>query len=105
MVTVGDVWAWVALGLAASLAGMILPFRRGLFGVVVNIASSVAGALAGALFSYVVMPYSRAGDTPARLYFAVVGALAVIVIVHFAWLRHVAHAQPPAPPAQRRPAA
>ncbi len=105
MVPLTDIVAWMALGLAASLAGMILPFQRGLVGVLVNIASSVLGALAGGLFSYVLLPSSRAGDSPARLFFAVVGGLGAIVVVHFAYFRRVARGQRRARTAQRRPAA
>jgi uncharacterized membrane protein YeaQ/YmgE (transglycosylase-associated protein family) len=78
------VLAWIAIGAAAALAGMIWPFRRGVMGVLVNLLTGVLGALVAALLSFLVLPYSTHGDTPVRLSFAALGALAALGIVH-AW--------------------
>jgi uncharacterized membrane protein YeaQ/YmgE (transglycosylase-associated protein family) len=82
-------FAWIAIGAAASLAGMIWPFRRGAVGVAVNLLAGILGALLAGLLSYVVLPRSSHGETPARLTFAALGALAMLGIVHAAWSRVV----------------
>jgi uncharacterized membrane protein YeaQ/YmgE (transglycosylase-associated protein family) len=79
--------AWIAIGAAASLAGMIWPFRRGAVGVVLNLLAGILGALLAGLLSYVVLPRTSHGETPARLTFAALGALAMLGLVHAAWLR------------------
>jgi uncharacterized membrane protein YeaQ/YmgE (transglycosylase-associated protein family) len=84
----GDtVLGWVAIGAAASLAGMIWPFRRGVLGIIVNLVAGTAGAVLVALASYIVFPAGSHGETPARLWFAALGALAALGVVHAAWLR------------------
>jgi uncharacterized membrane protein YeaQ/YmgE (transglycosylase-associated protein family) len=83
------VLGWIAIGAAASLAGMIWPFRRGALGVVLNLVMGVGGALVAALFSYFAVPAGQPRETGTRLFFAAVGALAALVIVHFAWRRRV----------------
>ncbi|MGD0675414.1 MAG: hypothetical protein ABSC94_08350 [Polyangiaceae bacterium] len=84
----GDKWlAWVAIGIAAALAGMIWPFRRGAIGVVVNLLAGVAGALVVAALGGLVLPQTREHDNPARLFFAALGALAALGITHAACLR------------------
>lgn len=85
--TFDEVLSWVAIGLAASLAGMIWPFRRGTAGVIANMAVGVLGAIGAALASLLVTPSN--GSTPARLFFAALGALAALGIAHAAWARHV----------------
>jgi uncharacterized membrane protein YeaQ/YmgE (transglycosylase-associated protein family) len=80
-----NVLAWIAIGAAASLAGMIWPFRRGALGVFANLLTGVAGALAGALLSHVALPRGIHGDSPARLLFAAVGALAALGFLHVVW--------------------
>src|SRR5258708_4935513 len=84
------VLACIAIGSAAALAGMIWPFRRGALGVVVNLLTGVLGALVAALLSYAFLPYSPHGDTPTRLAFAALGALAALGIVHAWALRRAA---------------
>jgi uncharacterized membrane protein YeaQ/YmgE (transglycosylase-associated protein family) len=74
--------AWIAIGAAASLAGMIWPFRRGVMGIVVNLLAGIVGALLGGLLSFLFMPYGMHGNTPARLLFAAMAALASLGVVH-----------------------
>ena len=87
MIASDAVLAWAAIGLAASLAGMIWPFRRGLLGVFVNVAVGIGGAIATALLSYAVLPSARDPESPARLLFAALGALSALGLVHAVWLR------------------
>jgi uncharacterized membrane protein YeaQ/YmgE (transglycosylase-associated protein family) len=84
-----DALAWVAIGAAASLAGMIWPFRRGGVGVVANLFVGAGGAVLAALLSCLILPWSSYGHTPARLFFAAFGAIAALGIVHLAYERYV----------------
>jgi uncharacterized membrane protein YeaQ/YmgE (transglycosylase-associated protein family) len=83
--------AWTAIGAAASLATMVWPFRRGAVGIFVNLVVGILGANAAALASYLVLPSSHEHSGPVRPFFAVLGALAALGIVHAAWLRRVDH--------------
>jgi len=96
--TADTMLAWVVIGVAASLAGMVWPFRRGAAGVAVNMVAGAAGAIAAGLLSYLVLPSARPDSEPARLFFAALGALAALGLAHAAWTRRV-HASSPAPPA------
>jgi hypothetical protein len=78
------VYGWLAIGLGASLAAMILPFQRGAGGVAMNMISGVGGALLAPLLTYRVIP-AREPDTPLRLAFAAFGALAALGLVHFGY--------------------
>jgi uncharacterized membrane protein YeaQ/YmgE (transglycosylase-associated protein family) len=89
MIDSTSVLAWVAIGVAASLASMIWPFRRGIVGVVVNLAVGVMGAVFVALLSYLVLPHSSDPLTTARLLFAAIGAIAALGIAHAVVLRQV----------------
>jgi uncharacterized membrane protein YeaQ/YmgE (transglycosylase-associated protein family) len=86
MAGVDNVIAWMAIGVAASLAGMIWPFRRGVIGVIVNVVVGAAGAALVGLLSYAVLP-GRQHDSPARLSFAALGAIASLGLMHAVWLR------------------
>lgn len=89
----GASWfAWIVIGVAASLAGMIWPFRRGAIGVIANVVAGAAGAVLAGFASYAVLPWARHEDTPARLFFAALGAIAALGLVHAAYARH-AHAR------------
>jgi len=79
--------SWVLIGAAASLAGMIWPFRRGALGIVVNLIAGMLGAVVAGLLSYAVLPWGTHGDTPVRLLFAALGALAALGVAHAVWLR------------------
>jgi uncharacterized membrane protein YeaQ/YmgE (transglycosylase-associated protein family) len=83
------VLGWAAIGAAASLAGMIWPFRRGALGVVINLVAGVGGAIMSALLSHLLLPRGTHGDNPARLSFAALGALAALGLVHALWTRKV----------------
>jgi uncharacterized membrane protein YeaQ/YmgE (transglycosylase-associated protein family) len=84
-----NVLGWIAIGAAASLAGMIWPFRRGAVGVVVNLLAGTSGALLAVLASYAFLPAQGAGATSdrARLFYAALGAIASLGILHAAWNR------------------
>jgi MFS family permease len=82
--------ACAMIGAAASLAGMIWPFRRGALGVAVNLLIGIGGALAGGLLSYLVLPLGAHGDTPARLLFAALAALAALGLAHAIWTHEAA---------------
>jgi uncharacterized membrane protein YeaQ/YmgE (transglycosylase-associated protein family) len=85
MILADSVFGWIAIGVAASLAGMIWPFQRGAVGVVLNFVIGVGGSVAAALLSFLVLP--GAHDAPARLAFAAVGALAALGAAHALWTR------------------
>ena len=82
-----DILAWMAIGAAASLAGMLWPFRRGAMGVLVNLVAGIAGAAALGFASHFLLPSS--GARPLRLLFAAFGAIAALLVAHAAWNRHV----------------
>jgi uncharacterized membrane protein YeaQ/YmgE (transglycosylase-associated protein family) len=86
---VDAMFAWMAIGAAASLAGMIWPFRRGTLGVVVNLLAGIFGAVLAGLASYLFLPSRIHGDTPTRLLYAALGALAGLGLVHAAWTHRV----------------
>jgi hypothetical protein len=93
-----DAWlAWFAIGVAASLAGMIWAFRRGVLGIMANLAAGIGGALVGGIVGHVVAPRTRtiisgpaipglpAPAGPPQLFFAGLGAILALVAVHWAW--------------------
>ena len=78
MSAVDSLLGWLAIGAAASLAGMMLPFLRGGAGVVVKMLLGPVGAILGAVISHVI----ASGESPAeQLTFAAVGALVVLGLV------------------------
>ncbi|MCL2450630.1 MAG: hypothetical protein FWD17_16910 [Polyangiaceae bacterium] len=87
MIDKTSLFAWIAIGAGAALAGMIWPFRRGVMGVVINLFVGAAGAVLTALVSYAVLPHAADPLTTARLLFAAIGAIAALGITHAAWLR------------------
>jgi uncharacterized membrane protein YeaQ/YmgE (transglycosylase-associated protein family) len=87
MIDTTSLFAWIAIGAAASLAGMIWPFRRGVVGVVVNLLVGASGAVLAALLSYAVLPHASDPLTTARLLFAAIGAIAALGLAHAVWLR------------------
>jgi len=86
---------WVGIGAAASLATMIWPFRRGAIGVAGNLVAGVAGAIAVALLSYLVTTTPRPAEGSGRIFFAALGAIGSLCIVHAAWSRHARSASAP----------
>ena len=94
-----DTWlAWAAIGAAASLAGMIWVFRRGVLGVLANLAAGIAGAVAGGAIGSAVSPRWQsvvsgpaipgipAPAGPPQLFLAGLGAILALVILHLAWM-------------------
>jgi hypothetical protein len=91
-----DSWyAYFAIGAAASLAGMIWAFRRGVPGVLANFAAGIGGGLLGGALSHggnphhvlrgPAIPGIPAPAGPLHLFCAAVGAIAALVILHVAW--------------------
>jgi uncharacterized membrane protein YeaQ/YmgE (transglycosylase-associated protein family) len=80
-----SLFGWLAIGAAASLAGMIWPFLRGSAGVIVKLLLGPAGAIAGGLISKAILPSETQG---VQLLFAAVGALLVLGLSQFAWVRY-----------------
>lgn len=74
--------ACLAIGLAAALGAMTLPFRRGIVGVVVNLVVGAGGAVALAALS---APLSHRAAAP--LLGAAVGAVVMLVGAHLLWHR------------------
>jgi hypothetical protein len=99
MIGFDDVLGWIAIGVAASLAGMIWPFRRGTVGVLLNVGVAVFGAVAVALASYAFLPPVHEG--PLRLLCAAVGAIGALLLAHALWNRRVRDANRPGTPSQR----
>ncbi len=84
-----------AIGAAASLGGMIWAFRRGVVGVLANFAAGIGGALIGGAMAEAsspqrllrgpAIPGVPAPAGPASLFFAGVGAIAALLVLHIAW--------------------
>jgi uncharacterized membrane protein YeaQ/YmgE (transglycosylase-associated protein family) len=93
MSAVDSLFGWLAIGAAASLAGMMLPFLRGGAGVVVKMLLGPLGAILGAVISHVVAP----DESPAeQLTFAAVGALVVLGLSQIAWIHYARSKSQPA---------
>jgi uncharacterized membrane protein YeaQ/YmgE (transglycosylase-associated protein family) len=88
------VLAWVGIGLCASIAGWIWPFVRGVFGIIVNMAVAVAGAVSVGLIAYMLGGPGRTLTTTSFLW-AAVGAIGALTVLHLAWTRwiHAHHAR------------
>jgi uncharacterized membrane protein YeaQ/YmgE (transglycosylase-associated protein family) len=82
-----SVLGWMAIGAAASLGGMIWPFRRGAAGVFANLFVGIAGAVVLALLSIPVYSPERPHAMMARLGIAAVGSLLCLWLVHVLWGR------------------
>jgi hypothetical protein len=88
-----DSWyAWFAIGAAASLGGMIWAFRRGVLGVLANLAAGIGGGLLGGALAHGVYPEygpavtaNPAPSHPSSLFFAGLGAIIALLILHMAW--------------------
>jgi hypothetical protein len=83
MQLVDSIFGWIAIGAAASFAGMLWPFLRGAAGIALNLLLGIGGAVLLALASFLVFPGAHA--EPVRLAFAAVGALAALWIAHAVW--------------------
>ena len=84
---------WLAIGAAASLAGMVWPFLRGGTGVIVKMMLGPAGAVAGGLISRAILPSESQGT---QLIFAALGALVVLGVSQIAWVRYARSKSVPA---------
>jgi hypothetical protein len=91
-----DTWlASAAIGAAASLGGMILAFRRGFIGVVVNFVAGIGGALIGGALAQAASPQRTFGGPaipgipapagPSPLFLSGVGAIGALVLLHLVW--------------------
>jgi hypothetical protein len=78
---VGVVLAWIGIGLAASLAAMIWPMRRGVVGIALNMGSGIAGAVLFALLGRAIGAYPSLAANGSYA-FAAVGALFALALVH-----------------------
>ena len=92
-----DAWySWAAIGVAASLGAMIWAFRRGVLGVIANFAAGIGGALVGGALAQASAPHALlrgpaipgipAPAGPPPLFFAGVGAVAALIVLHAAWV-------------------
>ncbi|HEY4013795.1 MAG TPA: hypothetical protein VGM06_10680 [Polyangiaceae bacterium] len=80
-----SVLGWMAIGAAASLGGMIWPFRRGVSGVFANLFVGIVGAVGLALLSIPIYGPDRPHAMMARLGVSAVGALLGLWLVHALW--------------------
>ena len=84
-----------AIGAAASLGGMIWAFRRGVLGILANFAAGIGGALIGGALAEASSPHGLlrgpaipgipAPAGPSALFFAGVGAIAALLVLHVVW--------------------
>jgi hypothetical protein len=91
----GSWYAWFAIGAAASLGGMIWAFRRGVLGLVANFAAGIGGGLVGGALAHArhpehvlngpAIPGIPAPAGPFNLFFAALGAISALVVLHVAW--------------------
>ncbi len=84
-----DLLAWMSIGAAASFVAMMIPFQRGLLGVLTSIASGVGGALGGGLLGWLLLPGSFHGRRVGSLLCAAVGAVVISSVVRMVYLRWV----------------
>jgi hypothetical protein len=91
-----DSWyAYFAIGAAASLGGMVWAFRRGVLGVLANFAAGIGGALIGGALTHrgnphhvlrgPAIPGIPAPAGPMHLFFAGMGAIFALLVLHLAW--------------------
>lgn len=92
-----DTWfAWVAIGVAAAIAGMVWAFRRGVAGILANLAAGIAGALAGGVIGHAIAPHGQnvsgpavpgipAPSGPPELFLSGLGAVLALVVIHLVW--------------------
>jgi len=91
-----DSWyACFAIGVAASLGGMVWAFRRGVLGLVANFAVGIGGALLGGAVAHAAhpehvlrgpaIPGIPAPAGPMNLFVAGVTAIVALLVLHVAW--------------------
>lgn len=77
---------WIAMGITVSLFAMILPFRRGVVGVAVNIGVSVAAAIVGGYAGRMIDAF----ESPTTSFAVAATSAAVVnVLLHAAVARRV----------------
>ncbi len=86
------IFAWIAIGFAASIVGWIWPFRRGVAGIVLNVLVAVTGAVGLGLLGYFFGAYGKQFALTSML-FAAVGAIGATTLAHVVWAR-VVHPRP-----------
>ena len=86
------IFAWIAIGVCASIAGWIWPFHRGWVGIVLNACIAVIGAVGLGLLGYFFGAYGRTVATVSML-FAAVGAVGALTLAHVVWAR-IVHLRP-----------
>ena len=91
--------SWIAIGLGASIAAWMWPFRRGVSGLVINALAAVAGAVALGLLGRL-LGFDAPGVGTRSLIFSALGAVGALVLVHLVWARF-AQRPIPRPPAVR----
>jgi uncharacterized membrane protein YeaQ/YmgE (transglycosylase-associated protein family) len=84
------VWVWVGFGVAAGMVAMILPFRRGIVGLAINIMLGVLGSLLGGVIGLALNERHRFHD-PAGLVLSAVFSVLTLGIVHALWLKRNPH--------------
>jgi uncharacterized membrane protein YeaQ/YmgE (transglycosylase-associated protein family) len=86
-----SLFGWLAIGAAASLAGMIWPFLRGGAGVALKLLLGMGGSILGGLISRAILPRETQG---VQLVFAALGALLVLGLSQVWWVRHARQKSP-----------
>jgi len=94
---IDDLFAWMSIGAAASIAAMIVPFLRGASGVIAGIASRVGGALAAGRLGWLLLPGTLHERRVDSLLCAAVGAVTLIAIVHALYARWAGSRHPKVP--------
>jgi uncharacterized membrane protein YeaQ/YmgE (transglycosylase-associated protein family) len=83
-----SVLGWIFIGLGASLAGCIWAFRRGVIGVLINMAVAIAGAVTTAWIGSAT-GLMRSHKDPVGLALAAFGAVVALFVLHaLFWQRH-----------------
>ncbi len=75
------IFGWIALGFCVSIVAMILPFKRGMVGVVINLGVAIAAAVAGGFAGKALGLYDRLGAS-SSFAFAAATSIVVSLIVH-----------------------
>jgi uncharacterized membrane protein YeaQ/YmgE (transglycosylase-associated protein family) len=88
---VSSLLAWIGFGLCAAIIAMVLPFHRGVRGILTNIGVGVGGAVAGGYLARAIGLYHDSAS-PAGFLYAAAGAVFGLVAFHALWSRrHASH--------------
>lgn len=86
-----SIYAWIGFGICAGIIAMVLPYHRGLRGILTNLGIGVGGALAGGYLSRGLHLYGSVAD-PAGFLYAASGAFLALLVFHVVWSRrHTRH--------------